>query len=152
MAFRVELQDDANPLPALADYPFQEWLDRCFSEHDARSVVIRITDTTESADLNLRYRGKPGPTNVLSFPFEAPPGVPVDHLGDLVICAEVVEREAREQGKSARAHMAHLLIHGVLHLLGFDHLDDRSAGEMEAIEIALLARIGVSDPYQVCDV
>ena len=88
-------------------------------------LSLRILDEEESADLNGRYRGKAGPTNVLSFPFEAPPGLPnpLSLIGDLAICAPVVEREALEQGKSLEAHWAHMVVHGILHLLGHDHLD-----------------------------
>ncbi len=125
----------------------QAWLDACFPEGPEQSVVVRITDEDESAELNAAYRGKSGPTNVLSFPFEAPTGVPVEHLGDLVICAPLVQREAAEQGKPIEQHLAHLLIHGVLHLLGHDHLTDEEAERMEAIEVQLLARLGMPDPY-----
>ncbi|ANB02399.1 rRNA maturation RNase YbeY [Ectothiorhodospira sp. BSL-9] len=111
------------------------------------SVVIRVVDEHESAQLNGAYRGKQGPTNVLSFPFEAPEGIPVDHLGDLVICAPVVAREAREQGKAPRTHWAHMVIHGVLHLRGYDHLDEAEAHEMETIETLLMAECGYEDPY-----
>ncbi|MBM3203803.1 rRNA maturation RNase YbeY, partial [Candidatus Woesearchaeota archaeon] len=92
------------------------WAEAAGSASPETEVVIRIVDTTESATLNQTYRHKNGPTNVLSFPFAAPPGVPVDILGDIVICAERVEQEAREQGKSRDAHWAHLVIHGLLHL------------------------------------
>ncbi|MGF1548330.1 MAG: rRNA maturation RNase YbeY [Thiotrichales bacterium] len=148
MPFQAEIQLDANPLPALGELPFQRWLDTCFADRDERSVVIRITDAAESATLNAQYRGKSGPTNVLSFPFEAPPGIPIAHLGDLVICAEVVASESSEQGKPSHDHLAHLVVHGVLHLLGYDHIDDTEAQVMEALEVALLARIGVPDPYR----
>lgn len=115
------------------------------------SVVIRVVDEYESAQLNGAYRGKRGPTNVLSFPFEAPEGIPVDHLGDLVICAPVVAREAREQGKASRSHWAHMVIHGVLHLRGYDHLDEADAHEMETIETLLMAECGYDDPYSLPD-
>lgn len=110
-------------------------------------LVVRLTDADESAELNQRYRHKAGPTNVLSFPFEAPPEVPVDHLGDLVICVPVVEREAGEQNKSLEAHFAHMVVHGTLHLLGYDHLEEAEAETMETLEIAILGRLGYDDPY-----
>lgn len=111
-------------------------------------VVIRIVDAAESAELNQNYRHKDGPTNVLSFPFEAPPGVPVAILGDIVICASRVEQEAREQGKPLEAHWAHLVVHGLLHLQGFDHIEEDEAKVMEQREIAILNALGFSDPYE----
>jgi probable rRNA maturation factor len=113
-------------------------------------LVIRIVDEAESASLNERYRHKSGPTNVLSFPFEPPPGIDVKDialLGDVVICAPVVLREAVIQGKSLEAHWAHMVIHGVLHLLGYDHQDDGSAAAMEGLEIKILRDLGFSNPY-----
>ncbi|OGT88966.1 MAG: rRNA maturation RNase YbeY [Gammaproteobacteria bacterium RIFOXYA12_FULL_61_12] len=115
---------------------------------DAAELVIRIVDEAESRELNRQYRGKDRPTNVLSFPFEAPPGFPCHHLGDLAICAPVVASEALEQGKSPEAHWAHMLVHGVLHLLGYDHQNDAEADEMEGLEVRILARLGFPDPYQ----
>ena len=107
-----------------------------------RELAIRVTDIEESAELNERYRHKTGPTNVLSFPFEDPPGIVTEILGDLVICAPVVQREADEQGKLQEAHWAHMLVHGVLHLCGYDHLDASEADEMEKLETAILAGLG----------
>ena len=111
-------------------------------------LSLRLVDEVESADLNRRYRGKAGPTNVLSFPFEPPPGVRGrKYLGDLAICVPVVVREAAEQGKAPEAHWAHLVVHGVLHLLGYNHLDETEAQEMEALETRLLANLGFPPPY-----
>lgn len=114
-------------------------------------LAIRIVDAAESRALNRDYRGRDYPTNVLSFPFEAPPGLPDDAsgglLGDLVICAPVVRREAAEQGKAPGAHWAHMLVHGLLHLLGYDHQNDTEAEAMEGRERALLAALGFPDPY-----
>lgn len=109
-------------------------------------LCIRIVDEAESAALNERYRDKSGATNVLSFPCDAevPGSKP---LGDLVICAPVVAAEAAEQGKTPEAHWSHLVVHGVLHLLGFDHMGDHEARIMEAEERAILSRLGHSDPY-----
>lgn len=111
-------------------------------------LSVRIVDERESAELNGRYRGRRYPTNVLSFPFEAPPGVDVALLGDLVICAPVVAREAAEQGKPLAAHWAHMVVHGVLHLLGYDHEQPAEAEHMEGLEIRLLSRLGFENPYQ----
>ena len=114
----------------------------------AVEMVIRVVDEHESRQLNSRYRGKDRPTNVLSFPFQVPAGVDSDHLGDLVICAELVEREAREQQKKAMDHWAHMVVHGVLHLRGLDHQTEEQAGEMEDLEKEILAGLGIEDPYR----
>jgi probable rRNA maturation factor len=114
---------------------------------DPQELTIRVVDAEESQHLNVTYRGKDKPTNVLSFPFDAPPGLPVAILGDLAICAPVVEEEAVAQGKSMAAHWAHLVVHGTLHLLGHDHTDDDDADRMEALERDILAGFGFPDPY-----
>jgi len=110
-------------------------------------LVIRLVDEAESATLNQQYRGKSGPTNVLSFPFQAPPPIESDLLGDLVICAPVVSTQAAEQKKTEQAHWAHLVVHGILHLLGYDHKQPAETAEMENMEIEILAQLGFSDPY-----
>lgn len=110
-------------------------------------LTIRIVDEAESHELNSTYRGKDKPTNVLSFPFEAPEGVEMPLLGDLVICRQIVEKEAEEQGISAESHWAHLAIHGTLHLLGYDHLNDEEAEEMESLESGIMQSLGYEDPY-----
>ena len=110
-------------------------------------LSIRIVDSAEAAALNRDFRGRDYATNVLSFPAEPPPGVSWTLLGDLAMCAPVVLREAVEQRKSARDHWAHLTIHGVLHLLGHDHLENQEAEAMETLEKYILARIGIADPY-----
>lgn len=113
-------------------------------------VSVRVVDEAESRSLNARYRGKDRSTNVLSFPSGAIAGLPAGQpapLGDVVVCAAVVAREAREQGKREPDHWAHMLIHGTLHLLGFDHEDSAQAAEMEALETQLLASLDISDPY-----
>ncbi|TAM63464.1 MAG: rRNA maturation RNase YbeY [Rhodanobacter sp.] len=110
-------------------------------------LAIRIVGADEGRALNRDYRGKDYATNVLSFAAELPPGVALPLIGDLAICAPVVQREAAEQGKPARDHWAHLTIHGVLHLLGHDHLETRQAEAMEALETRILASLGIADPY-----
>ena len=110
-------------------------------------MVVRIVDQPESARLNERFRSRKGPTNVLSFCCDRLEGIPLNILGDVVICAPVVEQEAREQGKSIEAHWAHMIVHGVLHLLGYDHIEGLKAAEMEAEESKLLSKFGFPDPY-----
>jgi probable rRNA maturation factor len=117
------------------------------TEFEEPELTIRLTDEEESQALNREYRGKDKPTNVLSFPFEMPPGIPLELLGDLIICVGVVEQEAQEQAKTTEAHWAHMVIHGCLHLLGYDHIKDDEAEEMEALERDLLASLGYPDPY-----
>lgn len=112
-----------------------------------RELTIRFVDADESQALNRDYRGKDKPTNVLSFPFENPPGMTLPLLGDLVICHTVVAREAEEQHKTLEHHYAHMVIHGTLHLLGYDHMDDDEAEAMEQCERVLLAALGIADPY-----
>jgi probable rRNA maturation factor len=111
------------------------------------ALGVRIVEAAESASLNRRFRRKRGPTNVLSFPFEAPSGTRSELLGDLVICAPVVRREARVQRKPARAHWAHMVVHGILHLRGYDHHNRRDATVMENMEIRILEELGFSNPY-----
>jgi probable rRNA maturation factor len=129
----------------------KRWALRALAGDVRGELTLRIVDARESAELNSRYRGKQGPTNVLSFSAEAPAvqGEELLPYGDVVICADVVEREAREQGKPLAAHWAHMVVHGALHLQGFDHENVRDAGIMEAREKALLAELGFPDPYSI---
>ncbi|MCB1660353.1 MAG: rRNA maturation RNase YbeY [Pseudomonadales bacterium] len=119
----------------------------------ACEVAIRLVDETESQALNLQYRGKDKPTNVLSFASELPSEVldalKCEPLGDMVICVPVMQREAQEQQKTATAHWAHLTIHSTLHLLGFDHIEEDEAQEMEALEIIALQQLGYKNPYLI---
>jgi probable rRNA maturation factor len=140
----LQVASDDSGIPPIED--FRLWV-RAAVKQRAGELTIRVVDRQESEALNSRYRLKAGPTNVLSFPFAAPPGVPTDLLGDIVICAPLVEEEARAQGKDTRAHWAHLTIHGVLHLLGFDHEEDDAAAVMEAEEVAIMTRLSLPNPY-----
>ncbi|MFB2703289.1 rRNA maturation RNase YbeY [Marinobacter shengliensis] len=126
----------------------QVWAEKAWLGEDPSEVTIRIVGNEESQDLNHQYRGKDKPTNVLSFPFEAPPGITVPLAGDLVICAPVVEKEAQEQHKEPVAHWAHMVVHGMLHLQGYDHIEDNEAEAMEALEVRLLAQLGFANPYE----
>lgn len=144
---QVDLQvaTEAAGLPSVED--LQHWAQTAYQGETPSEVTLRVVDEAESAELNGRYRGKDYPTNVLSFPFEAPPGINVPLLGDLVICAPVVEREASQQHKMLPAHWAHMVIHGLLHLQGFDHENEADANIMEALEVRLLARLDFPNPY-----
>lgn len=115
--------------------------------HDRGELAVRIVDTDEIKELNLKYRGKCQPTNVLSFPFEAPPGIHTKILGDVVICAPIVRKEARDQEISETAHWAHMVVHGVLHLQGYDHENDADAEKMESLESQIMHVLGFADPY-----
>ncbi len=127
----------------------RRWVRAALDGAEARgSLAVRIVDEAESAALNLRWRGKNGPTNVLSFPATPPPGVDFHELGDIVICAPVVAREAARQGKPVEAHWSHMVVHGVLHLLGFDHQRENDAMRMETLEKEILAGLGFPDPYE----
>jgi probable rRNA maturation factor len=135
-------------LPAAAS--FRRWVEaalRGAKRRRATELSIRVVDASEGRALNRDYRGKDYATNVLSFEAELPPGVSLPLIGDIVICAPVVAREAAEQGKLLRDHWAHLTVHGVLHLLGYDHLEEAEAEAMEALETRVLAGLGIPDPY-----
>lgn len=127
---------------------FALWLNQVAKKlNTTGEICIKIIDTAESQNLNKTYRGKDKPTNVLSFPSDIPDFVESSHLGDLAICASIVEQEAQAQNKHVIDHWAHLTIHGCLHLLGYDHIEDTEADKMEALEIELLAELGIGNPY-----
>jgi probable rRNA maturation factor len=146
LTVEVQLAVAGQTLPSeerLLDWARAAWEDE---SRDAE-VVIRITDEAESRQLNREYRDQDKATNVLSFPFEPVPGIDLDHIGDLLICAPVVEREAVAQGKRPEAHWAHMVVHGILHLQGYDHVSDAQASAMEALETSILIGLGYSAPY-----
>ncbi len=116
---------------------------------DDAELAVRLVDVAEMTSLNHRYRGRDGATNVLSFPAELPAGVDIPLLGDLAVCVPVVTAEALEQGKTPAAHWAHLLVHGTLHLLGYDHSNDADAQIMETLETSIVTALGFPPPYGV---
>ena len=132
---------------------FSNWVKAVINFHGEEfQVSIEIVDKATSHDLNKTYRNKDKPTNVLSFPLELPEFVEEILIGDLAICAEVVIEEAKNQNKNLEHHWAHLTIHGCLHLLGYDHIDDDGAEEMEAIEVELLDKLGINNPYIIAEI
>ena len=143
----LQIASDAAQLPSEAQ--FRTWCALALRQRTANSeLTIRLVDEAEGRELNHTWRHKDYATNVLSFPADVPDEfLDIPLLGDLVICVPVVEREAVEQGKDLQAHWAHLVIHGCLHLLGYDHILDAEADEMEALERELLAELGHPDPY-----
>jgi len=143
----LQVAVDAPELPDEA--AIRRWVEAALAgRREEAQLTVRITDEAEIRELNRSYRGKDYATNVLSFPFEAPPGVELPLLGDIIVCAAVVAREALEQGKPPEAHWAHMVIHGTLHLLGYDHIEEAEAAEMEGLEIKLLAGLGYANPYE----
>ncbi|QSX39923.1 rRNA maturation RNase YbeY [Shewanella cyperi] len=149
LELELDLQNACTSTQVPSEAQFELWVRTALGNTLPQAeLTIRLVDSDESRSLNHSYRGKDKPTNVLSFPFEAPPGVELPLLGDLVICAEVVENEAAEQHKTLEAHWAHMVVHGCLHLLGYDHIEDAEAEEMEALETELLQGLGFADPYQ----
>lgn len=164
MAKRVKVSSRSNGAPAAADVHIEDvsgfepvpgaadisgWVQSALAAEACHEISIRIVGEAESAALNERYRGRAGPTNVLAFAGPDPVSGSVPQLlGDIVICAPVVAREAIEQGKSIDAHWAHIAMHGVLHLLGYEHDSEAGAEAMERHEGALLADLGFDDPYR----
>ncbi|TDT43268.1 putative rRNA maturation factor [Halospina denitrificans] len=144
----VDFQNACESRSVPDEAELQQWAEAGWQGAVETEITLRVVDETESAELNSRYRGKNSPTNVLSFPFDVPEGVELDLLGDLVICADVVKHEAEEQGKTLQAHWAQMVIHGMLHLQGYDHQNDQEAEIMESLEVRLLGELGFPDPYQ----
>ena len=145
---KIEIQnssknDDVPPEPDI-----RSWIEAVLENQSSDSgVSVKVVDEREIQRLNSCFRSKDQATNVLSFPAELPPGIDVPLLGDLAICAPVVSREAIEQNKPLRAHWAHMLVHGTLHLLGYDHIDDSNAEQMERLETEILAHMNFPAPY-----
>lgn len=149
MRLKLDVQV-ASTQPNLPATPtIKHWAKTALAERVEKTIAlgVRLVDDVESAQLNQRYRQKTGATNVLSFPCDPLPHITTCFLGDLVICAPVVQAEARAQNKPETAHWAHMVIHGILHLCGYDHIDDHDASIMEAKEANILERLGFNDPY-----
>ncbi len=148
MSYFVDRQCQIEDAISPSEEQLTEWVSTALRGRlDAAELSIRIVSPEESQELNCQYRGKDSSTNVLSFPFEMPEGIELDLLGDLVVCAEVVAREAEQQNKPLFNHWCHMVVHGVLHLLGFDHINNAEAEEMEQLEREILASLNIPDPY-----
>jgi probable rRNA maturation factor len=141
----IQIATDFEVIPKAEQ--FELWAGLALKDRAGAELTLRLVDREESSRLNGQYRGKDGATNVLSFPAELPPGIDVPLLGDIVICAPLVAEQARQQGKSTESHWAHLVVHGVLHLLGHDHQTSEEAEKMESLEVELLASVGIANPY-----
>lgn len=140
----AESGDDDVPEPAL----LQTWAQAAYLSDVPAVASILVATAEEIQQLNKQYRDKDKPTNVLSFPMESPEEVDLCLLGDIVLCAKVIKQEAHEQSKSENSHWAHMVVHGMLHLQGYDHIDDEEAEEMEQLEISILNQLGFDDPYK----
>ena len=147
-ALLIEIQRADNACYIPTDAQLQQWLyAACCPDAAGHEVCLRIVDREEMTELNRRFRHKNQATNVLSFPADIPEELALPLLGDIVICADVLAEQAREQGKTADAHWAHICIHGLLHLQGYDHINDQDAQIMETLETQILADLGYDSPY-----
>ena len=148
MTIELELQIATNTKTLPHPSQFREWISVALESHlTTAELTIRIVDEAESAQLNSTYRKKAGPTNVLSFPANIDAQFALPLLGDIVICAPIVEQQARNNNKELLAHWAHMVIHGTLHLLGYDHQQPQQADAMEQLETKLLLQLGFKAPY-----
>ena len=166
MSVLLDLQLASEHTDIPSEQQFIEWLEQVFNALNIaeKELTIRVVDEAESQQLNFQYRSKNSPTNVLSFPFEMPDFISMQEdaepddigladaefslLGDLVICAPIVASEAKQQNKKLFHHWAHMVVHGTLHLLGYDHINDDEAEHMEALERQILQQLAIDDPYQ----
>ena len=145
MSVSESLDSEDEDIPDTA--AVQRWAEQACPCDEPVIVSVQVVGNDEMRELNNTWRGKDRPTNVLSFPMESPEEVDLKILGDLALCAPVINAEARQQHKAARAHWAHMVVHGMLHLQGYDHIEDQQADEMEALEIRALAELGFDNPY-----
>ncbi|QFU77033.1 rRNA maturation RNase YbeY [Halioglobus maricola] len=149
MNLEIDIQrESADPAPDEDD--IRRWITAALAEQRQADseISVRLVEEAEMTALNQAWRGKTGSTNVLSFPSDLPPELELPLLGDIVVCVQVVAREAREQNKPLDAHWAHMFIHGTLHLLGYDHIDDEEAEVMEALETEILSTLNYPCPYR----
>jgi len=149
MSYQIDIEINSTSATIPSAEKIEQWISAALKSDELieAEVSVYIVDEAEGQALNLQYRGKDKPTNILSFPADIPEEVGVPLLGDLVVCAPVVAREAEEQGKSLDAHWAHMLVHGTLHLLGYDHLEDDTADAMESLETHLITKMNFPAPY-----
>ena len=151
MAVTVELTISENVDAENMNIPdeeyFQLWTESAYLKHENVIASLQIVGRDEMQHLNKTYRGKDSPTNVLSFPMELPDEIDIKLLGDLALCVDVIDEEAKTQGKSLSAHWAHMVVHGMLHLQGYDHIEDDEAEEMESMEVSILRKLGYDSPY-----
>jgi probable rRNA maturation factor len=148
MTIELDLQIASNTTTLPHPSQFREWVSTTlWGRLDTAELTIRIVDEQEMADLNEQYRDKKGTTNVLAFPFDAPAGVASRLLGDVVICAPIIEKESKDNNIPFIAHWAHIVVHGTLHLLGYDHQNKTQAEEMEGLETEIIVKLGFSPPY-----
>ena len=151
MSYQIDIQDVSLSCVHPSEQLIKHWIEATLSSRiKAAEVCIRIVDEAESQQLNAQYRKKDAPTNVLSFYYDLADEVQGEQrfLGDLVICGQVLEKEAKAQQKTLEAHWAHMVIHGLLHLIGYDHQNETQASEMEKEEISMLEKLGYTNPYE----
>ena len=139
-----ELSDDDVPEPEL----LQSWAEAAYLGEKPAVASLLVTTADEVQSLNKQYRNKDKPTNVLSFPMESPAEIDVSLLGDIVLCAPVIKQEAEQQSRSEVSHWAHMVVHGMLHLQGYDHIENHDAEQMEQLEIEILSQLGFDNPYE----
>jgi len=145
MSVHVDIHNQDFKIPN--ETKIQNWLNQTLKQYENAEISIKIVSLIEMQTINFQYRKKDKPTNVLSFPSHLPKGLPITYLGDLVLCPDVIEQEALEQQKSLESHWAHMIVHGTLHLLGYDHETQADAQTMEALEISILDALGFTNPY-----
>ena len=148
MSIDIEVQFACSSCKVPTERQFEHWVKAVLPANESAEVLIRLVDKEESQQLNARYRNLDKATNVLSFPADLPPEIDLPLLGDIIICGPLVEAEAAAQGKTTESHWAHLTIHGLLHLLGYDHQEEAQARAMESRETTILGQVGYPDPYQ----
>lgn len=154
MNYYIDIQNALDSTSPIAEDAITQWAQLALRDHKAcAELTIRLVSTAEMTQLNYSYRNKNKTTNVLAFPCMLPDHIELEHplLGDIIICPEVLLAESKEQHKSLEEHWALIVIHGVLHLLGYDHIEDNDAAVMQALEIKLLAELGYTNPYDIED-